>query len=69
MLDGLRLAYTILRSKLRDASEEHHLPENILNLLTLVLEGSYDTFNLIQDAWDFYEPRLKEVVDKNEELM
>jgi hypothetical protein len=69
LIDGLRLAYNLLNSKIRDAKEETNINKHISDLVELVLHGAYELVNVIQDAHDFYEPQLIDVKDRNYDLM
>ena len=58
----------MLKSKLRDASQEQALPEHMQQLVTLIMQGGYEVLSLVQDQHEFYEPLVKDLREKNEEL-
>lgn len=69
LMDGLRLAFTMLKSKIREAVTEGGIPEYLEKLLTMILKGAYDTLSLVQDSYEFYEPLVNDLREKNEELV
>jgi hypothetical protein len=47
LIDGIRLAYNMLKSKLKDAKDETYISSPIQDLLDCILKGSYELINLI----------------------
>ena len=68
MIDGIRLAYSMLKSKSKDARDETCV-NSLQDLVDYILEGSYELINLISDSQDFYEPQLIDLKDRNYDLM